>query len=147
MFFFSRTSNNSEGVGILKNPKLSFSIKQHSEIIIGRLHALELNIAERDIIILNMYGPYTDSVNHFEILGNYLKENEDKTFTIGGDFNTIIDTELDKKIGRIDTHKLCRNKLSCIIDEFNLVDIWRSKHPSSKSTNGIRQINHQYFVG
>ena len=130
--FFSGTSNNSEGVGILINPKLSFSIKQHSEIIIGRLHALELNIEERDIIILNLYGPNTDSVNYFEILEKYLKENEDKTFIIGGDFNTIIDTELDKKNGRTDTHKLCRNKLSCIIDEFDLVDIWRSKHPSSK---------------
>ena len=130
--FFSGTSNNSEGVGILINPKLSFSIKRHSEIIIGRLHALELNIEERDTIILNLYGPNTDSVNYFEILEKYLKENEDKTFIIGGDFNTIIDTELDKKNGRTDTHKLCRNKLSCIIDEFDLVDIWRSKHPSSK---------------
>ena len=63
---------------------------------------------------------------------NYLKENDDKSFIIGGDFNTIIDTELDKKNGRTDTHRLCRNKLSSIIDEFDLVDIWRSKHPSSK---------------
>ena len=55
-----------------------------------------------------MYGPNTDSVNYFEILEKYLKENEDNTFIIGGDFNTIIDTELDKKNGRIDTHKLCR---------------------------------------
>ena len=51
-----------------------------------------------------MYGPNTDSVNHFEILEKYLNENEDKTFIMGGDFNTIIDTELDKKNGRIDTH-------------------------------------------
>ena len=68
--FFSGTSDNSEGVGILINPKLSFNIKQHSEIIIGRLHALELNIEERDIIILNLYAPNTDSVNYFEILEN-----------------------------------------------------------------------------
>ena len=44
-----------------------------------------------------MYGPNTDSVNHFKILENCLKENDDKSFIIGGDFNTIIDTELDKK--------------------------------------------------
>ena len=66
-----------------------------------------------------MYGPNTDSVNYFEILEKYLKENEDKTFIIGSDFNTIIDTELEKKNRRIDTHKLCRNKLLCIIDEFD----------------------------
>ena len=77
-----------------------------------------------------MYGPNTDSVNHFKILENYLKENDDKSFIIGGDFNTIIDTELDKKNGRTDTHRLCRNKLSSFIDEFDLVDILRSKHPS-----------------
>ena len=33
---------------------------------------------------------------------------------------------------RTDTHRLCRNKLSSIIDAFNLVDIRRSKHTSSK---------------
>ena len=36
------------------------------EIIIGRLQARELNIEERDVVILNMYGPNTDSVNHFK---------------------------------------------------------------------------------
>ena len=68
-------------------------------IVTGRLQALELNIEERDLIILNMYRPSTDSVNHFKILENYLKENDDKTFIIGGDFKTILDTELDKKNG------------------------------------------------
>ena len=65
--FFSGLSNNSEGVGILINPKLSFSIKQQREFIIGRLQTLELNIEERDVIILNMYDPNNDSVNHFKI--------------------------------------------------------------------------------
>ena len=45
-----------------------------------------------------MYGPSTDSVNHFKILENYSKENDDKTFIIGGDFNTIIGTE-ERKMG------------------------------------------------
>ena len=84
----------------------------------------------------------TDSVNHFKILEKNLKENNDKTFIIGGDFNTIIYTEYDKKNGRTATHRLCRNKLSSIIDEFDLVDIWRRKHPSSK----IYTWHHQYFV-
>ena len=33
---------------------MTLSIKQHSEIIIGRLQALELNIEELDMIILNI---------------------------------------------------------------------------------------------
>ena len=87
----------------------------------------------------------TDSVNYFEILEKYLKENEDKTFIIGGDFNTIKDTELYEKNGRIDTHKLYRNKLSCIIDEFDLVDIWRRKHPSSKQYTWYSSSKPQIF--
>ena len=51
-----------------------------------------------------MYGPNTDSVNHFKILEKYLKEKDDKTFIIGCGFNIIIDTELDKKSGRTDAH-------------------------------------------
>ena len=39
--YFSGDSNNSEGVGILINPKVSYAVHKYTEIIVGRLQALE----------------------------------------------------------------------------------------------------------
>ena len=50
---------------------------------------------------------------------------------IGGDFNTVLDTKIDKKNGRSDTHKKCREKIQNIMAIFNLIDVWRVQHPET----------------
>ena len=85
---------------------------------LGQLHSLTVTI----III---YGPNTDDVSLFKKLDEYLGSNDEKTFIIGGDFNTILDVELDKKNGIKYTHPNIRKKLLSIIDENYLKDIWR----------------------
>ena len=69
----------------------------------------------------------------FYKLEEYIRQNEDKNFIIiGGDFNTVLDTQLDKINGKRDTNAKCRDKLKSIIDINQLTDIWRIKHPDSK---------------
>ena len=130
--YFSGTKNNTEGVAILLNPNFAYTVKEYKEIIIGRLQAVEITINDKDLVILNIYGPNTDDLTHFNTLEKYLKDNADKTLIIGGDFNTVLDIEIDKKNGRTDTHKLCRKYLNALTETFNLVDIWRIKHPNLK---------------
>ena len=127
--FLSGISSNSEGVGILINPNLQCEILSHTELICGRLQSLELKINEKQITIINIYGPNKDELNIFEILNTYIQENEDKNYIIAGDFNTVLDTDMDKKNGRVDTHKFCRQKIIDIIETYDLTDIWRDKHP------------------
>ena len=55
-----------------------------------------------------------------------------KTFIIGGDFNTILDVDLDKKHGNKYTHPNVRKKILSIIDENSLKDIWRIQHPEKQ---------------
>ena len=76
--------------------------------MVGRIQALELTVNDKVLVILNIYGPNIDDIFCFEMLENYLKENKEKTIIVGGDFNTVLDIELDKKNGRSDTHTLCR---------------------------------------
>ena len=97
-----------------------------------RLQSLELKIHEKLITTINIYGPNKDELNIFEILEAYIRSNEDKNFIIGGDFNTVLHIHLDKKNGRIDTHKLCRQKLTDILETYDLTYICRDKHPFLK---------------
>lgn len=88
--FFSGHRNNSEGVGILINTNLSYTIQKYTEIVCGRIQALELTINNKEITFINIYGPNTDDVGFFEKLEKYLNDNDDKTVIIGGDFNTVL---------------------------------------------------------
>ena len=53
---------------------------------------------------------------------------ESGNLLLGGDFNTVLDSNIDKHNGKNDTHKRCRTKINHIIDTYNLIDIWREKH-------------------
>ena len=92
------------------------------------MQALEIIINGKELTIINIYGPNNDDVSLFNKLEDYIKENEDKNFLLGGEFNTVLDTNTDKHNGKNDTHKRCRTKINHIIDTYNLIDIWREKH-------------------
>jgi len=48
----------------------------------------------------------------------------DENIIVGGDFNTVLEHNLDKMTGRIDSHTKCRRKINDIMQTINLVDIW-----------------------
>ena len=68
---------------------MQFTLIYHKEIIPGKIQALKLNIDDRDVILLNIYGPNNDDASFFETLFDFLGENEEEEFIIGGDVNTV----------------------------------------------------------
>ena len=85
--YFSGTKTNSESTAIVINSNFAYTIQQNKEILVGRIQALELTVNDKELVILNIYGPNTDDIFCFEMLENYLKENEEKAIIVGGDFN------------------------------------------------------------
>ena len=107
--FFSSKFSNKLGVCILIDPNLNCTTSKHTEIVPGRVQALEITICEKDVVILNVYSPNDDDINVFNDILMYLNDNNDKSFIIAGDFNTVIDSSIDKKNGNLDTIKMCRS--------------------------------------
>ena len=60
----------------------------------------------------------------------FINDNSDKNIIIGGDFITVINPILDKKNGNLYTHLKNRTLLNDIIENCNLLDIWRTLNPS-----------------
>ena len=116
---FSGTKTNSEGVCILFHKNIILDIIKHTELISGRLQIVDIKYEDKFITLINIYGPNNDDDLFFNTLQNYLSNNEDKTFIIGGDFNTVLDIKIDKKNGRIDTHKKCREIIKSIMNKKN----------------------------
>ena len=127
--FFSGHSKNNKGIGILLNSNISYTIRQHTNIVDGRLQALDISINDKEITLVNIFGPYNDDIELFNRLEHYMKENQEKSFIIGGDFNTVLNENIDKRNGRISTHVSCRNKIKHIAETCDLIDIWRDMHP------------------
>ena len=51
---------------------------------------------------------------------------------IGGDFNTVINSDLDKFGGLKGTHQKCRDRIKACIENYDLVDAWRILNPNSR---------------
>ena len=47
-------------------------------------------INDHEIKIINLYGPNNDNIIFYQILTECMQENGEKTFIIGGDFNTLL---------------------------------------------------------
>ena len=131
--YFSGNNNNREGIGILINPNVSYVVQKYKEIIVGRMQALEIIINEKEITLINLYSPNNDDQTFFDQLEKFINDHNEKTFIVGGDFNTVINKSLDKRNGRVNTHKLCRQAINNIIDTHNLIDIWRDMHQNLKT--------------
>ena len=113
------------------NDELNCDIINYFDIVKGRLQALEIKINDTNMTILNIYGPNKDEVSLFEKLEEFVLLNDDKSLIIGGDFNTFLDADKDRKNGLKDSHKNIRKKLNTIINTNSLIDIWRVQHPNT----------------
>ena len=61
----------------------------------------------------------------FETLNKYLAENEKDEFIIEGDFNTVLEPDVDKIGGISITYAKSRDTIKTAMDSFDLNDIWR----------------------
>ena len=97
--FLSGDSSNSIGVGILVNSDFTYTVQEHNNIINGRMQSLKLLIHEKEYIFLNIYAPknLTENYNFLIKVEEFVISNDSETIIVGGDFNTVINIDMDKK--------------------------------------------------
>ena len=130
--FFSGNSTNSGGVGILINNNFPYSDINVTEFLLGHVLVLKVKIEELELIIINVYGPNRDDATFYQKIGTLLENNEAENIIIGGDFNVILNPELDKINGIPNRNIRCRRVIKSIMDKNELLDIWRVHHEQIK---------------
>ena len=98
----------------------------------GRYIILEIKILDREFLLCSIYGPNTDQPQFFVEVFKKLADTEIKEIVLAGDFNIALNVDLD----RIDKTRYAPNAhkiLSQLIDEFELMDLWRIQNPDSKT--------------
>ena len=105
--FLSGNRSNSIGVGILINPELTYTFKEHTNIIEGRMQSLKILLKEKEYIFLNIYAPNNAAENNIFLakVEDFVIANDSNTIIVGGDFNTVVDIDMDKKNGNSNNNK------------------------------------------
>ena len=84
--------------------------------------------------IICIYAPTKDNLtlqmSFFSKLKEIVEKHSDKPLIIGGDFNTCLNPDLDKKGGTLEQISSYQSSLLNFIYEFSLVDIWRIRNKS-----------------
>ena len=132
IFFYSPGTNNSQGlITLIKDDFLKGTevIFYKSERILGIKGLIE----DEEFYFINIYGPNPKS-EQFKFLNelyNVARKCESKNIIYGGDFNMVVDNNLDIIAGAEHDEEINRIFKNWIFTN-NLIDCWRDLHAEEK---------------
>ena len=129
--YFSHGTSEARGVCILIKNNVDFELKNITKDKEGRFLQISGTLQDRSMSIANIYGPNKDDILFFSYIQEKTEAEETDFSIIGGDFNCILDNDLDKK-GGATRHANRRNQDFVLtwMEENSLIDIWRQMHPN-----------------
>ncbi len=126
--YFSHGESNARGVCIFIKNDIAFSVSNIVRDQQGRYVIIDLELEGCKFTLANIYGPNIDDPEFFsDMITDVALQND--YIVIGGDFNFVMDVELDKKGGNPKTHDKSARIIKAWCDDSNLIDIWRHQHP------------------
>jgi len=142
---FSCYNSGQRGAAILINRKVHFTVNSTNIDPAGRLIIVHLSIQDMKVCIVNIYSPNVDDPSFCLFFFTSLSDHMDNTVIIGGDFNLVLDSGMD----RLSTTGSLRNWQSTNIvvqytNDFGLCDAWHSHHPSLTEYTFFSPVHHSY---
>ena len=102
--WLSHRTKNSAGVAILISKQCNYEIHKVIADKSGRFIILDITISEQRLTLVNIYGPNKDDHQFFVELMDQVEQLPNDNRIFGGDFNIVLDMELDRKGGAKTTH-------------------------------------------
>ena len=130
--YFSNGESNARGTAILKKKKTPFQVNYQETDSEGRTVILHGSINCTMLVLVNVYGPNDKKLNYYQDLFAKLKMTE-KPHIIAGDFNVILNPEMDKFGGRETVKCKAADLLRKVMEVEFLTDIWRQLHKEKKT--------------
>ena len=129
--YYNNGSSSSRGVAIFVDKKLDFQFKSKYCDCDGNMLIINGLICKKKLSLVTIYGPNQDKPEFFEEIKNQVKELEDPCI-IAGDFNLVLNPELDYFDYLHINNPKARESLIETIFELDLVDCWRDINMEKK---------------
>ena len=131
---FSHGSAHQAGTAILLPRRYNGAVKEKCIDSEGRIVSIKVLIGGGMVTIIGVYAPAIDTQYHKINFLNELRETMikmiDEHSIVAGDFNIHL-APLDAEINKY-RRTLASQKLTELLEEFFLIDIWRAKNPSKR---------------
>lgn len=131
-------SNDVTSTAILFAKNTDFQVNKSAKDPDGRYVLLNVEKGEDTLTLCNIYAPagfakYKERTNFFNNLKKTIEEfkTENSKIILGGDFNCVIDKNLDRS-NPLSKEDLSTKHLKTLINKFYLEDTWRNHHPDDK---------------
>ena len=130
--YFSSFTTNSRGVAILFNNNFTFKVHGCEMDELGNRLALDVEIEDYRITLVNIYGPNNDSPAFYDDLNDVVNEFENPHTIVCGDWNLILDEELDCRNYVKVNNPNARKRVIEVCNELDLIDVWRIQNPNCR---------------
>ena len=129
---FSGQDSSKCGVAILFNNTFSFEIRKIFSDSNGRFVIRDIETEQTCVTLATLYAPNVDDPKFFELFFDHLYDFECDEIIIGGDFNLVLNIDMDKKGGLARTHLKSQETVKDRAAQLELVDAWRTINPDSR---------------
>lgn len=129
---FNHGTSSARGTCILFDRDVSKKILKTVTDKEGRYIILDIEINGLRLTMGNIYGPNEDSPEFYLDVIEQIETMANDNRIIGGDYNLVLNLDLDKRGGRYATNKNSQILLHNWMEETELVDIWRFQHPDER---------------
>ena len=130
--FFNHYTTNARGVAILFANNVDYKVKNVRCDTTGNMLALSINIDNLDITLICLYGPNEDSPIFYSNIKDVISEFNDAHCVICGDWNLVLDFNLDTSNYVRINNPNARNEVLNLINDLSLCDPWREFFPQGK---------------
>ena len=150
--FFSSFTNSSRGVMILINNNFEFKVEGVKTDKNGNYILLDITIQGKRITLVNIYGPNEDNPNFYTNIIQKISEFENDQVIICGDWNFVLDPDLDYNNYLHVNNPRARKIMLDFIEKENFVDAWRvinencRKYTWRRLNPTIKQARLDYFL-
>ena len=125
-------TSSARGVAILFNNNFDYSIHDTLADPNGNFLILDVSCGDTRFSLCSLYGPNSDSPTFYDELFEHIENIGNSEFIIGGDWNLVIDPEIDSVNYKHVNNKKAREIVLSNCQKYNLIDVWRIMNPREK---------------
>ena len=142
---------NARGVAILFGNNFEYTVINVDRDTEGNRIIVDIKLSTCSVRLINIYGPNHDNPDFFANISQYINTNPEDYVLICGDFNLVLNPKIDSfNYVNINNPK-SREKLLEIIQQNNLIDIYRIQHPLTtrytwRKKNPLKQVRLDFML-
>ena len=129
---FNSFNSRSRGVAILFNNNFEFKINNIYVDHSGNIIIADIQLSNRSITLVNIYGPNRDTPEFYSNIGEKLINFANNNVIIVGDWNLLLNPEIDCLNYKNINNPNARLQVLRLMNDFNLFDVWREENEDER---------------